>query len=95
MKHIVLFKFRENPGKDILSKTLSETYEKLEKQFNVIEGYDFKFNVLDKEANMDLILFVKLKSSDSLEEYIGHFEHKVFLEKFKALGLISKSVIDI
>ncbi|MDY5964336.1 MAG: hypothetical protein SPJ36_04640 [Peptostreptococcus porci] len=44
---------------------------------------------------MDVILFVELVSEVALPVYINHDEHKLFLERFKGLGLIAKSVIDI
>ena len=95
MTHIVLFKFLQNDNKEILIKILNETYIKLRDEFNVIEDYSFKANILDNSDNMDFILFVNLRNKEDLSAYINHPVHKEFLQKFKEYGLCGKSVIDV
>lgn len=95
MKHIVLFKFEDKSNVQEARSLLKEVYEKLKNEHRVIVDYDFKANCLDNDSNMDIILFVELVSEAALPVYINHDEHKLFLERFKGLGLIAKSVIDI
>lgn len=94
MKHIVLFKF-EKKEFNLMSKLIVETYEKLKNEHKVIEGYDFKLNCVNKDINMDLILFVELKSEDSLPKYINHSDHKIFLDELSKFGISEKAVIDV
>ncbi|SEN69197.1 Dabb family protein [Peptostreptococcus russellii] len=95
MKHIVLFKFERNKNYEKLSKILTGTYDKLEKECNVIKNYEFKVNCLENEANMDIILFVDLGNDYMLKDYIDHPVHQEFINAFKNEGLSSKSVIDV
>lgn len=96
MKHIVLFKFNNKDCLKQVSNLLSETYKKLKEEYKVIRGYDFFINILpEKEANMDLILFVDLVKTQDLSAYIDHPEHKEFLVKLRSLGLSDKAAIDI
>lgn len=95
MKHIVLFKFLKNNNVDFICNILDKTYYKLKNEYNVIENYSFSKNILDKDANMDIILFVELKDENSLDSYINHPEHIKFLSEFKANGLCDKAVIDV
>ncbi|WP_101772895.1 Dabb family protein [Peptostreptococcus faecalis] len=95
MTHIVLFKFKEKIEDSILSNTVVKTYDLLKNEHKVIKDYKYNLNVMDIDANMDLILFVDLGDNLPLENYINHPEHKIFLENIKKLEPISKSVIDI
>ena len=95
MKHIVLFKFKRNENYKKLSNILTDTYDKLKNEYNVIKNYEFKMNCLKNEASMDIILFVDLGDNYALKDYIDHPVHQEFINSFKNKGLLSKSVIDV
>lgn len=95
MKHIVLFKFDQKIDNVVVGKLFEDTYNNLKNTHKVINDYSFKFNCLDNENNMDLILFVSIENHQGLGAYLMHEDHQDLLKKVKNLGLIDKSVIDI
>lgn len=95
MRHIVLFKFNNKKSVEILSKDLVRIYDNLRDKHKVIKEYDYKMNVLEKDANMDLILFIDIEDKNKLNDYLLHPEHLTLLDKIKSEGIISKAVIDI
>ncbi|MBC2575694.1 Dabb family protein [Peptostreptococcus canis] len=95
MRHIVLFKFNEKKSVEILSEDLVKIYDNLRDKYKVIKEYDYKINVLEKDSNMDLILFIDIEDKNKLDDYLLHPEHLMLLDKIKSEGIISKAVIDI
>ncbi|MEJ5286064.1 MAG: hypothetical protein CH6_4259 [Candidatus Kapaibacterium sp.] len=95
LKHIVMFKLKEDyQGKDksSLAKEIKEALEKLPSLIPQIKHYEVGINQLDDPRAYDIVLVSAFENKDELEIYRNHSAHKKTLEFILERALDAKVV---
>jgi nicotinic acid mononucleotide adenylyltransferase len=83
LKHIVMFKLKDEysgKSKNDLAKEIKEALEKLPQIIDEIKLYEVGINQLDDPRSYDLVLISGFDSLEGLEKYKQNPEHKKTLE---------------
>ena len=95
IRHIVLFKFKNNHGPENLDRIRNEMKSKLDALpdiIDVIKYFDTGVNINPIERAWDLVLVSEFESMEDLEIYRGHPAHQQAVEFFSTVKEQSASV---
>ncbi|MCX7908557.1 MAG: Dabb family protein [Ignavibacteria bacterium] len=95
LKHIVMFKLKENylgKPKNELAREIKASLEKLPSLIPQIKFYEIGINELSDPRSFDLVLISIFENKDDLELYRNHPEHKKTLEFILERSLDAKVV---
>lgn len=85
VKHIVLFKFKEGTGAEIIKK-MGEDAEAMVEKIPTLKALLFRESFSGERGNgFTHLLDSTLTSDEGLKEYIVHENHQEFLKKYKPI----------
>ncbi len=90
MKHILIIKLKPNTNLNEFLMKSHSYFDQLVEEVEGIKSYQFIENIVDREANGDLMLIVDLANKDMLKVYLDHplhVEYANYLAQFMELKL--------
>ncbi|MFO8054058.1 MAG: Dabb family protein [Bacteroidales bacterium] len=86
LRHIVMFKLKETPGKKENIQRLKQAIQALQDRIGEVKSMETGINVNSKPAAYDLVLVSDFEDEAALEKYRVHPEHKKVLELIKEVN---------
>jgi len=92
IKHIVLFKFKDE-NKEVFMKQAKQELEDLVNKIEELKGIEIGINYLDDDKMPDLSLTSTFENKEGLKVYATHPEHIKVVELIKPMA-IGRWVVD-
>jgi len=92
IKHIVLFKFKDE-NKDVFMKQAKQELEDLVEKIDELKGMEIGINHLENDEMPDLSLTSTFENKEGLKIYATHPEHLKVVELIKPMA-IGRWVVD-
>ncbi|SFV69862.1 Stress responsive alpha-beta barrel domain protein Dabb [hydrothermal vent metagenome] len=89
LKHIVMFKFKDENKKENLIKT-KKMLEALLNKVPTLKSMEVGINISQESRAMDLSLYSEFEDEEGLELYANHPEHLKVVEFIKSVAIASK-----
>lgn len=93
MKHIVIFKFKEEAYTREFFQYTHDSFTEMVKHITGVNGFKLIENIMDRDANGQLMLEVDLETKEMLEVYLDHPLHVAYANFIKPI-LIQKISLD-
>lgn len=79
LRHVVLFKFKDNATKDDIKK-VEVSFSELAKKLKIVKGFEWGINSSPENLNQGLThcFFVTFSSDKDRDAYLVHPDHKAF-----------------
>ena len=92
IKHIVLFKFKEE-NKEVFMKQAKQELENLVEKIDELKAMEVGINYLDNDEMPDLSLTASFENKEGLKVYATHPEHLKVIDLIKPMA-IGRWVVD-
>ncbi|MFW6019787.1 MAG: Dabb family protein [Bacteroidales bacterium] len=86
IRHIVMFRLKDEPEKHENIQKLKEAIEKLEEFIPEAKSIEVGVNINEKPSAYDLVLVSEFEDEDALERYRVHPEHQKVVEFIKEVN---------
>ena len=86
IRHIVMFRLKDEPEKQENIQNLKEAIEKLEDSIPEAKSIEVGLNINEKPSAYDLVLVSDFEDEDALERYRVHPEHQKVVEFIKKVN---------
>lgn len=96
IKHIVMWKLKENAegnSKEENAKLIKDKIEKLKDQIDVIVEIELGINIVEDPSAYDIVLYSVFKNKEDLNEYANNSTH-LEIVKFVKKVVDSRIVVD-
>ncbi|MGB3247458.1 MAG: Dabb family protein [Sulfitobacter sp.] len=85
IKHIVLFRFREDAPDDKIAALMAE-YETFSDKYPVMQTFDIGWNQSERDDRFDAGFVIEFRSQDEMKSYLDSDSHKAHVvERFRPI----------
>lgn len=93
MKHIVIFKFKDGSYTKEFYQETDRAFTEMVQKITGVNGFKLTENIIDRDANGQLMLEVDLETKEMLQVYLDHPLHVAYANWIKPI-LIQKISLD-